>query len=226
MSTIYVAGPAYIWVGVDINPNSQNPARPYAFFGFTERGLTISRSGLYEDVNVDYAGNSPADVSMLGQEARITGDFTRYNENVAELCASFFLGTAANGIGPNFSIGTLLTLENSSYPMIIYCPYAEKVTAHGNVPPVLQNQTRLANMIAIYAFPSVYMADQYEVTMSVKRKAPRVTWKAIPVFGTFDSNGVFQAGSAPYNAYAIYSEYTYANIPNDFGLDKLLAIID
>lgn len=192
----YVAGPAYVFGGVGAN---QAPV----FVGFTERGLTITRSGRYEDVNVDYAGLMPGDVSMLGQEARISGDFTRYNELALETMASFLAFNSFTGMGNNNSLGSLLTLEQGSYPLSIISPYATKTQFSGGGSPALGGS--VTGEIQAYYFPSAYLVDQYEVTLSVRRKAPRLSWRAIPVFGNFDG-GVFNQGSAPFNAYSLYTE--------------------
>jgi hypothetical protein len=181
-------------------------SRALLFFGFTERGLTISRAGHFEDVNVDYAGSMPADVSMLGQNARISGDFTQYNEQVAEANASFVFG-AVGGAGPNNSVGTLMTLEEGSIPLVIYAPYGAK--------------DEFGTMVSLFYFPSTYLVDNYEFQISVRRKAPRVSWRAIPIFGSYVSN-VFQAGLHPYNAYVIYQ----TTPPTGYTISDLIELVD
>jgi len=206
MSTIYVPGPAYIWPGVGTN-------RAFVFLGFTERGLNISFSGVYEDVNVDYAGNMPADIAMLGQRATISGEFTRYNEDVANACSAFLWGMLP-GVGSTNSMGSLMTIEEGSYPLIVYCPYAIKQVTDVRLSsqPNPPQQQRLVNMNALYHFPSVYLAENFEVTLSVKRKAPRMSWNAIGVFGAFTDPTTFKPGEPPFNAYRLYATYPYADI--------------
>jgi hypothetical protein len=203
MSKFYVAGPAYCFTGTGAGSS-------YEFFGFTERGLTLSVSGQYEDVGVDYSGLMPGDVSMLGQEATLSGTFTRYNESVLIRLMSFINGVAA-GFGPSFSVGTLLQSEQvvaglvAAPPLIIYCPYGSK--------------TEFSDMIKTFHFYNVYISDRMSQALSVRRKAPEITWRAIPAFGTVSGNQ-FLPNTPPYDSYQLYAINDVSNI------NGLLSLVD
>jgi hypothetical protein len=141
----------------------------------------------------------PGDVSMLGQDATISGTFTRYNETILGTMMSFINGAAA-GFGPTFSIGTLLQSEEvfaglpAAPPLALYCPYGAKAEFS-----VLGNA-----MIKVFYFYNAYVSDRLSQTLSVRRKAPEITWRAIPKFGSGFGGG-FEPNRAPYDAYQLFA---------------------
>jgi len=183
MSQFWVAGPAYIFTGTGSNSALE-------FLGFTEEGLRVVVNGLFEDVRADYAGNMPADVSMLGQEARISGVLVRYNEDILDKIISFISG-ATPGEGATNSVGTLLMTEGGAYPLAINSPY--------------QSKTVYAALPAWYVFPFSYLVDNVEFNLSTRRKALNVTWRAIPDFAN--------TAPYPYGQYALYNNTTPSPVP-------------
>lgn len=198
MSQILVSGPAYVWVGNGVSA-IDDPYSPgdYSFFGFTERGLTIGTSPKTEDVMVDYSGLMPADVSFLGVDARVSGTFTRYNEPVLRNLMAALNGVNA-GFGPVRSIGTLYQSEPpfpgatvmAGPPLLVYSPYGIK--------------PEFGAMIKSMRFYSAYVSENLSQVLSVRRKAPEVTWRAIPAFGSL-SGSTFVPNLAPYDAWEIFA---------------------
>jgi hypothetical protein len=215
MSRIYVSGPAYVWTGT-------GTSFAWQYFGFTERGLTVTLSGIYEDVPVDYAGAMPADVSMLGQEAVAGGTFSRYNESVLQTIMSFGAVQPLNlnipGLGADFnavlngqaqsSVGTLMASEGGAYPLLLFSPYSFK--------------SEFGDMIPGFWFYNAYVPERIPQVLSVRHKAPEISWRSIPIFGAVTGsppNQVFTAG-APYSAYQLYTTTMPSN------LSTLLALVN
>ncbi len=207
MSQIYVSGPAFVWVGVAVE-NIASPYDPgdYGFFGFTERGLSVEMRPLTEDVKVDYAGEMPADVSLLGIDARIKGTFTRYNESVLRNLMSSLNGVEA-GFGPRGAVGTLMQSEKPFFgatrmagpPLLIYSSYGFKAE--------LNNGSE--GMIKAFRFYSAYVSEPLPQVLSTRRKAPEISWRAIPAFGHATSNdatgSTFVPNQAPYDAFQLFA---------------------
>lgn len=201
MSQIYVSGPAYVWVGnaVTAISDAYTPSA-YSFFGFTERGLNIGTAPKTEDVMVDYSGLMPADVSFLGIDAKVSGTFTRYNEGTLRNLMAALNGVNA-GFGPKQSIGTLYQSEPpflgagvmAGPPLLVYSPYGIKPEF---------GTTSASPMIKCMRFYSAYVSENLAQTLSVRRKAPEVTWRAIPAFG---SGSPFVPNQAPYDTWEIFA---------------------
>jgi hypothetical protein len=191
MSKIYVSGPAYVWAGL-------GQSNSYLFLGFTENGLEVSVNPLNEDIQVDYAGLMPADISQLGQEARISGTFTRYNEQVLLLAQSFLGPQGLAGFGGNGAVGTLVVAEGAAYPLLVWSSYSFK--------------TIFGDMVPGFLFPAAIIADNIPVTLNVRRKAPNLAWRAVPIFGTVNGT-TFEPFVAPYNAYQLYTNVMPTQLP-------------
>src|ERR1700729_61101 len=116
MSQFYVPGPVYTFVALGSGSTIAVPV--YLFLGFTEAGLSIGVNPLNEDINVDYAGLSPGDVSQLGQDASVSGTFTRYNESVALKVQSFMGVNGTAGQYLNNQMGNLMVKEGSAYSVL------------------------------------------------------------------------------------------------------------
>jgi uncharacterized protein Usg len=208
-SRIYVSGPAYVWAGTRVAAfNTPYNKNDYDFFGFTESGVTLSTRGHFEEVYVDYAGGTgamPADVSMLGMEVTAGGLFTRYNETILHNFMSFLNGVAA-GFGPPMSMGTLMMSEDpfqganrmASPPIMIYSPYGFKQT--NGLPD-------FPDMMKSIRFYSAYIPEPLSQVLNVHRKAPTISWKAIPAFGALSNGltGTFIPGAPPFDTYQLYS---------------------
>lgn len=186
----YVSGPAYTWAGT-------GTANAWEFVGYSRSGLTVQITPEFEDIEVDYAGRTPGDVAFLGQTARVSGSFTRYDEAIMTKMVSYIAGSTPGQGGSN-SLGSLLNTEGNAYPLLVYSPYSFK--------------TQYGAMVPGFWFYSTYLADPYDVTLNIRAKAPNIGWRAIPVFGTI-SSGTFTANSAPFNAYELYTNTMPASMP-------------
>lgn len=195
MSQFFVTGPAYTWANIKVPTPGGSGSLTWNFIGFSEAGLTIEFTPTYEDIQVDYAGSMPGDATLLGQEARISGTFTRYNEPVVNQLASFNSGSnfaSIVGTFGNNQVGGLVNLEGIGYPLMTYFPYSTKDVFGASF-------SQQPYMIPGYYFYSAYIVDPVRAVYSIRRKAPELAWRVIPQFGTF-SSGNFQLNAAPFNA--------------------------
>lgn len=192
-SQFYTTGPAYVWSSA-LTFNWTTPAsNTWNFIGYSRNGFDVSIVPQYEDVEADYAGRSPADVSILGQEGRLAGVFSRYNEGVLLGLAAFRNGDTA-GSGPNNALGSLLRAEGFDFALLVQCPYYAK-PAYGTSP---------SPMIPGFLFYSAHMYDPYNSLLSIRPKMPNIGFRAIPVFGSVVTS-TFTPNAAPLNAYELYS---------------------
>jgi hypothetical protein len=197
MSQFFVPGPVYTFVGLGAGSTIASPN--YLFLGFTEAGLSIGINPLNEDINVDYAGLSPGDVSQLGQDASVSGTFTRYDEQVALKVQSFMGVNGTAGQYLNNQMGNLMVKEGSAYSILTYFPYSVK--------------TEFNTMVPGYNFFAGYINNPVQFTASIRRKAPEFNFRCIPVFGTFNGS-TFQPDTAPYNASILYNNVMPNPLPN------------
>jgi hypothetical protein len=184
MSTqFYVSGPCYSWVGL-------GPTNAYLFLGYSEAGVTVRLTQMTEDINVDYAGVMPGDVSLLGEDWRSAGTFTRYDETVMQKVMSFKGPNGIAGFGSNNILGSLMNLEGLSFPLLLYSPYSFK--------------NQYASSVPGFNISNAIFDDTSERTNSIRRTAPTCNFRALPVFGTTTGSS-FQPNVAPFNGYDLYS---------------------
>ena len=179
---LYVSGPAVTWIGTTNfwgNGGDYADYNDWEFFGFSQRGWTITFTPMIEPLEADYAGNMPADLAVLGYEARISGTLARFNDRTAQKVASF--GTGEYGFMTNTLLGTLMQQEQFTYPVLIQCPYGAKPVFH------LPGQ----ELVGGFLFYSVVLDQPYEFLASIRHKTPSVSWRAVPMFGAFDGTGHF-----------------------------------
>jgi hypothetical protein len=197
-SQFYVSGPADTWIGTA--PYVWSGSNTWTYVGYTQRGMDIQIIPSYEDIPVDYAGNQPGDVWIGGQEGRASCIMTRYNEPVIMDLASFGSGTPGE-FGNNF-IGSLVTTEGLSFPLLIYSPYGVKAVYGSSGSP----------MVPGFLFFSSYFADPLAETLSIRPKTPTIGFRAVPVFGSY-SGSSFTAGAAPFNASLLYTNTMPSPLP-------------
>lgn len=194
----YVSGPCYLWAGI-------GSSHAYRFVGWSEAGFTVELTAMYEDVKVDYAGESPGDEVIVGMEAKISGTLSRYDETVALQIASFFGFQGTPGVigqtqyGNLGGIGTLLHAEGVDFPLLLQAPYSFK-------------NIFTSTMVPGFLFYSTYLADPNRFTMNIKTKKPEMGFRAIPVWGAM-SGATFQPDTPPYNAGQLYTTNLPAALP-------------
>lgn len=195
-SQFYNTGPAYIWIGSGPFNFATPASNTWQFVGFTQRGLAIDIAPTYEDVEADYSGRMPADVMILGVEAHLSGNLSRYVESVLTYMASF--GSAAYlGSGENNFLGSIIQNEGLDFPTLIQCPFYAKAVYSSTPSP----------MIPGFLFYSTYLSDPERFVASIRIKMPSIGLRSLPVFGTY-SGSTFNKG-APFNAFQIGS----VNVP-------------
>lgn len=183
-SQFFVSGPCYLWVGLGSN-------QAYLFLGFSEQGLTVELGQQTEDVNVDYAGTMPGTVSLLGESIRVTGTYTRFTDSVMQQILSWKGPNGTAGFGQNNILGSLMYEEGLSYPLLIFSPYSFKNQYNGT-------------MVPGFNIPNAIYGDTSRRTLSIRRTAPEVDFRGLPIFGT-QQNNEFQANTAPFNSYLLYN---------------------
>lgn len=191
----YVSGPAYCWAGV-------GAVQAWEFVGYSRNGLQVQIVPSYEDVEVDYGGRMPGDVQFLGEEARVSGVFSRYNESVIKLLLSWVWNTPQGGgddaYPPGPKVGTLMNAEGGAYPLLIYSPY--------------QFKSQYGTMVPGFWFYSSYLSDPFDENRSIRAKMPSLAWRAIPVFGAGTGNN-FVAGLPPFDSYRLYTTTMPGQMP-------------
>ena len=196
MSQFYVSGPAETWISP---PNTALTSSNALYVGFSRNGISVRITPNFEDIEVDYAGNVPGDVAFMGEEAAISGEFARYNETVVNTMLQYLPGSSQPaGTGINGAIGSLIFTEGYAYQLLVYSPYNFKNTYSGT-------------MVPGFLFSTAYLANPYEVTLSIRTKKPQLGWRAIPSFGTIDAS-TYQVGT-PYNAFQLYSTVMPSPMP-------------
>jgi hypothetical protein len=122
MAQLYTTGPVDLWVA----PQGQGPF----FLGHSEKGPSFQVRPQFSDVFVDLGGqNVPFDVVYQGEDALVTVDLARWNQNVLALIqdiATLGAGGNAPGNDPSGAIGTLMLTEQKAYPLYLRFPYASK----------------------------------------------------------------------------------------------------
>src|SRR5262249_20875918 len=93
-------------------------------------------------------------------------------------------------------------------PLIIYCPYGSKA--------------EFADMIKTFYFYNTYVSDRLSQPLSVRRKAPEITWRAIPAFGTV-SGSEFLPNTPPYDSYQLFA---VDSLPSGVTLSGLLSVVN
>lgn len=152
-----------------------------------------------EDIQVDYAGLMPGDVSLLGEDLRTSGTFTRYDDAVMQKVLSFKGPGGVAGAGYNNVVGSLMNLEGLTFPLLLYSPYSFK--------------SQYGSMVPGWNVGAAIYDDTSERTLSVRRTAPTASFRALPVFGTWNSN-TFQPGIQPFNGYSLYSNLMPNPLPS------------
>lgn len=186
----YVSGPAQIWLGV-------GTANAWSYLGWSRNGVTVQVTPQHEDIEVDYGGRSPGDVSFLGEEARISMQLSRYDESILMKAAAFLTGTTP-GQGPKGGIGSLMAAEGYMFPILLYSPYSFK--------------SQFGTMVPGFWFYQSYMADPLDQTLNVRAKQPNIAFRATPVFGSI-VGGTFTAGVAPFDAFELYTNTMPSPMP-------------
>jgi len=187
MSKFYIPGPAPIFIGVGISPSITG-----YFLGYSESGVQVLLSPLTEDIAADYAGAMPADVAMLGEEARISFTLARYSEAILNILSSFLNAKAIGSASAN-QLGSVYVQEGNSLQVWVESPY--------------QVKTDLTDMIPGFFFPAVYVTDTIDQPLSIRVKKPNVSFRAIPTFAPSTPGGGL-------NTYILYTTVKPSWVPS------------
>ncbi len=120
MSSPYVTGPAFLYVGVSGGLTSKAPV----FLGTCEDSPEVRINAEWIPLMNALGGSQiGSDTSFQGEKGFVRADLTKYNESVYAVMASrpFFTGT--RGVTPFGGLGTLMLTENAYYPLWIQFPY-------------------------------------------------------------------------------------------------------
>lgn len=184
MSQGYVSGPCFVFVGI-------GTSGALTFLGLSERGVEVQLAASYEDVICDASGpRVPLDSQYMGEQAFISMTLNKYNELVLQACAA---RTGPNGDAEDVNVageitdnllGSLMIAEGFAYSLFLYAPYGTK-------------SFQSATIVKGYTFGAAWLHDQFTVPMSVVLKAPRVVFRAIPVWNTIDLNALLYTNALP-----------------------------
>ncbi len=173
MATPFVNGPAHIWLRVGQNQShvAANTQRTYLYLGTTESSPNIDIPPAHRPTHHDLAGERPIDQSYQGRTATISGDFTRWNENVLALAvrANPFSLDGTRGLDAMDDIGALMLTEGYCYSLIMAQPFAAK--------PVYQK----AGLPAGFRFLACFLSDEGWTQGGTKPKKIRLVWHAYPI---------------------------------------------
>lgn len=166
MSQGYVSGPCFVFVGT-------GTSGALTFLGLSERGVELQLAASYLDVICDASGPTvPLDSQFMGEQAYMSMTLNKYNEGVLQKCAGRRVGPSVTaGAIEADGLGSLMIAQGYAYQIFLYAPYN-----------TLAFQT--ATIVPGYVFGAGWLHDQFTVPLSVVLKAPRVIFRAIPVWNT------------------------------------------
>jgi hypothetical protein len=173
MATPYVTGPVHLFVGPLSSPN---------YLGTAERFPRMSIRTGWEPVFNDLGGQRvPFDLLYEGQEAFVSVDLTRWNENVLQVMMARAISTVPGLDGP-LDIGTAMLTENAAGPLWLLFPFGG-VKAAFNAPGS-------GPMPGGYRFPRAILAgpEDFESMGTAPRKI-RLIWHCLRFFNP--QNGRF-----------------------------------
>lgn len=187
MSTsLVVGGPSQWYVGIQGTLASPT----YVFLGWCESDSRVSPSGEFETVLGDYGGTRVGvDWQFMGEEAFISGDLVRTNEEVLAACTARVRGgTSGQGgvvAGSNYSLGGLMITQGLALSLCIVCPYASLGAFAAVSAP------------ACYTFPAAWLEGSYDASLSTRRKIWRMNWHAVPVINPISNTSVLYTNVLP-----------------------------
>lgn len=176
-SSIWVAGPTEIWVGVGAGAS-------LAFLGWaTPEGVHGRIEAYGEPARSDIAGpRMPHDVQFFGETISATCELAVWDDAVLRACqtrANPFGGVA--GRMPAGSIGGLLRTEGAAYRTLLYPPYPV-------LKPSQAGQT-------VYNILAGWLKGPDQFNLGTRQKLMRIFIEGIPVYNpadgswtTYDSN--------------------------------------
>ena len=153
----------------------QGGSTPY-FFGHTEGTPDFKKRPYFEPVMSDLSGTKvPFDILLEGEDAIISGVFTRYNESVyAAMDSIGNLNPAFRGIEGTYERGSLMLAEGLAYPLYMQFPFSAKAAMAG-LPPG-------------YRLFAAYLIDNGMPSNGTRPKKLALSWHCMPVFYLTGSN--------------------------------------
>jgi hypothetical protein len=127
MAQQYVTGPCSIFV----DTGSISGTTPPLFLGHSERGPRIQIRPQFSMTYVDLGGQKvPFDAVYDGEDAIVSADLTRWNEDVYTALAikSGVSGNANRGLDEPGDIGTLMVYEGAATQLWLKFPYSAKAS--------------------------------------------------------------------------------------------------
>ena len=170
MATTMATGPAHVFLGIGAN------GAPL-YLGTTEHTPRIRVRPGWSPVFNDIAGGViPYDMVYEGEEAFISGDWNRYNEQTLSIMQARPRHNATGSVrGVNIAgdIGTLMLTEGQAYAMYLYFPYSSK-------PAYVA-----AGMPAGYHFYAVFLEGPDDMDrLGTIDRINRLQWHALRVFNS------------------------------------------
>lgn len=165
---LYVPGPSK-WFVAFRDPVS-GVLGSWNLLGYTEQGSNISMMQYFGDVQAEYAGAMPADVQRLGEGAFASVAIVKYQEEVVQALLAQRSGAITNAtygiVSSPMVLGDLMIQDNRSIAVSIVSMYASKTG----------NRNRIT---AAHTFWWSWIHDNYDFTLNVRPKTPRMVFRAI-----------------------------------------------
>lgn len=180
MAQLWCTGPAHAFV----NMAAYSQGGPYPlgtfYLGTCENAPEIQLGPEYEPVRNDLSGKKkPFDMQYQGEDALISLDLNRYNENVYQLIANRPFRGVPGADGP-FDIGTLIGTEGAAIALWLTFPYALK--------PAMANSAN-GPLVPGYRFPYTAPISPERLTVGTQAKKVHLlmyAWQAwIPAVQSF-----------------------------------------
>jgi hypothetical protein len=168
MTQPYVSGPVDIWCGV-------GPGYTPLLLGWCEKFPTIQIRPSYSPVFVDIGGQMvPLDWMYQGEEALVSGDIIKWNENTyANIAAKSNRATPVRGYNGPGEMGTLMVGEGVAYPLWLRFPYTGKAAFQ---------QAVSGSMPAGYRFVASFLMNDDMPQLGTAARKIHLVWHCVRVF--------------------------------------------
>lgn len=165
----WCTGPAHVFVGLG------SGGAPL-YFGSCERFPRPVFSPVFIENPNDIAGGKPLDKSFQGEDAVLSGDFTRWDEPMfAQMQARPNYG-GTRGVVTGGGLGAFMGQEGYSYPVWIQYPYSAKAAMN--------------NLPAGYRFRQCWLEGPDHVEPGTTPYKIRIMWYALPIYVPDTNNSI------------------------------------
>jgi len=139
------------------------------YFGTSEGAPRFRIQKYFADVHNDFASDvQPFDKQYLGMTGLVSGDFTRWRNDLWLQMLSAPNPTGTPGLNPGGDLGTFMQQEGMTYQVWMQNPYSAKAAMSG--------------LEAGIHFLSTFLIGPEEKVVGTRTNKVRVSWFALGVF--------------------------------------------